>query len=499
MRQLAAALVQARVLDRDRRVRRQQLDHLLVVERERRAVLLLGQVQRADHLAAGDDRHAQERAHHRVRARPPAAEARVGRDVLGQVRLGRVQHRAEHPVRARQRPHRLDQLVAHPGRDEALERALAVGDPERGVARAAELARGVHEPLQDGRTSCSEAIASTTSESARKAVLSAAAIARYVTRPSVRSTIGQLVLGRGRSDRGLTVGDPAVVDREPRAGRAACGSRSRVRASSSSFWNTPPESTTTRLVAQRLGGGVGDGVVEAGGDERDRDAARRSSTTAAIVARRRGRAAPASPRVPDDRAGMRAVSLAVGERLELDRGLALVGDRVADAAERGDRVEQAAHARRHRRGEAGAGERGDLFPLPAATRRRRSRPATRTPSARARGSRPRRPASAPATGGRAARSRRGRRAAARRPRRCRRCRSRCRRRSRPPRAPRRARRGTPRGGRGGAGRRPPAARGRARTWSRGTPGAGRARPARARPRTGAGSARSRRVKERSVS
>ena len=85
-----------------------------------------------------------------MRARPPAAEARVGRDVVGELRLGRLQHRAEHPVRARERTHGLDQLVAHPGRDEAGERALAVGDAERGVARAAELARGVDDPLQHG-------------------------------------------------------------------------------------------------------------------------------------------------------------------------------------------------------------------------------------------------------------------------------------------------------------------------------------------------------------
>ena len=61
--------------------------------------------------------------------------------------------------------------------------------------------------------------------------------------------------------------------------------------------------------------------------------------------------------------------MAVGERLELDRGLALVGDRVAEAAERGDGVEQAAHARRRRRGEAGAGELGDLLPLRRGTSR----------------------------------------------------------------------------------------------------------------------------------
>ncbi len=145
-----AALVQPRVLDRDRGVRGEQPISRWSASENIELALLLGQVQRADHLAAGDDRHAEERAHRRVRARPPAAKARMAADVVGPVRLGRIQHRAEHPVRARERTHRLDQLVAHPGRDEARERALAVRDAERRVARAGELARGVHEPLQHG-------------------------------------------------------------------------------------------------------------------------------------------------------------------------------------------------------------------------------------------------------------------------------------------------------------------------------------------------------------
>ncbi len=63
-------------------------------------------------------------------------------------RLARLEHRAEHAVLARQRAERGDQLVAHPGREEAAEAALAVGQPERREARAGELARAVDEPLQ---------------------------------------------------------------------------------------------------------------------------------------------------------------------------------------------------------------------------------------------------------------------------------------------------------------------------------------------------------------
>ena len=146
--QLAAALVQPGVLDRERGVRGQQRDQALVGVREAVRPGLVGEVERADDAPARHDRHAEERAHVRVRRGPPAAEARVRVDVAGAVGLGRLQHRAEHAVRPRQRAHRGDQLVAHPRRDEAGERALAVRDAERGVARAAQLARGVHEPLE---------------------------------------------------------------------------------------------------------------------------------------------------------------------------------------------------------------------------------------------------------------------------------------------------------------------------------------------------------------
>ena len=69
---------------------------------------------------------------------------------MSAVRYGvlRVEHRAEHPVLARQRPERRDQLVAHPGGEELREAALAVGKPERGVASVGQLPRAVHQPLE---------------------------------------------------------------------------------------------------------------------------------------------------------------------------------------------------------------------------------------------------------------------------------------------------------------------------------------------------------------
>ena len=89
----------------------------------------------------------------RIRGWPRGHQPRKrgsARDVAGPVRRRRLEHRAQQPVLERERAHRGDQLVAHPRRDEAGEAALAVGHPERGVARAAELARDVHEPLQHG-------------------------------------------------------------------------------------------------------------------------------------------------------------------------------------------------------------------------------------------------------------------------------------------------------------------------------------------------------------
>ena len=79
---------------------------------------------------------------------PPAAEPRVGVDVLGAKRLRRLEHRAEQSVRAGQRTHRRDQLVVHSGDEEPPEPARAVGDAERGVARTGELAGSVDQALE---------------------------------------------------------------------------------------------------------------------------------------------------------------------------------------------------------------------------------------------------------------------------------------------------------------------------------------------------------------
>src|SRR5919197_1269273 len=149
--ELAAPLVQARVLDRDRRVPGERLDQLLVgvVEEGAALALLVCDVEGADHLAGGDDRHAEEGAHARVRV-GPALEARVLLDVREAEAAERLEHRAEQAVLARKVADRVVLLLAHPGGDEVREAALAVGDADRRVARGGELPRRVGELLEDG-------------------------------------------------------------------------------------------------------------------------------------------------------------------------------------------------------------------------------------------------------------------------------------------------------------------------------------------------------------
>ena len=148
--QLAAALVQPGVGDRDRGVGGERLDHRLVGVVEVLGALLVGQVERADDLAALDDRHPEERAHVRMRARPPAAEARVG--WMSGVRNGSGDSsiapsipwvRGSGPIAAISSSLMPDVM-------KLANAARAVRDAQRRVARAAELARSVDEPLQHG-------------------------------------------------------------------------------------------------------------------------------------------------------------------------------------------------------------------------------------------------------------------------------------------------------------------------------------------------------------
>ncbi len=72
---------------------------------------------------------------------------------------------------ARQRPHRRDQLVAHPGDEKSAKATDVVGDPECRVARPGELTGGVDQPLQHLVDRQLAATASTASDTARSAGL----------------------------------------------------------------------------------------------------------------------------------------------------------------------------------------------------------------------------------------------------------------------------------------------------------------------------------------
>src|SRR5262249_61163806 len=139
---LSASLVESRVRDRDGGVRRQQLDQLLICDGEAGCSDLLGQIEGSDYAPSCGDRDAEERAHFRVAFRPPAAEAAVVVDVRRAKRLGRLQHRAEHPVRSRQVPKRRPQPIAPAGGAKTAETpppprgAPAGGCGARGAPRA---------------------------------------------------------------------------------------------------------------------------------------------------------------------------------------------------------------------------------------------------------------------------------------------------------------------------------------------------------------------------
>ena len=131
-------LVQARVLDRDRRLGGEQAGQLLVLVREVRAARLLGQVEVAVGDAAEHDRHAEERPHRRVvagkadRARvAPRCRAAGAAALRGSARRGCPRPRGRSPIAlvglARRFPSSGTAREPCPGR---------VDHAERGVARA---------------------------------------------------------------------------------------------------------------------------------------------------------------------------------------------------------------------------------------------------------------------------------------------------------------------------------------------------------------------------
>jgi hypothetical protein len=131
-RQFLTALVEPRVDQRDRRVRRQQVHQFGVGGGEPARRAGVGQEQSAEDLVAVDDRHAEKVGEFRVGVGPPA-ELRMGAYVRESDRARVAQHHAEQAVLARQRTDRGPLLVADPVDEELGEPALGVRHPEGGV------------------------------------------------------------------------------------------------------------------------------------------------------------------------------------------------------------------------------------------------------------------------------------------------------------------------------------------------------------------------------
>ena len=141
--------MQASVLDRQRRVRRERLDQRLVVVEKRVRALLVGEVNAPatwPRATIGTPRN------ELIDGAPPATsrESAVLADVGRAVRHARLEDRAEQAVLARQLAERRDQSSLIARGDELREAAVAAGHADRGVAGAGQLARGVDELLQDG-------------------------------------------------------------------------------------------------------------------------------------------------------------------------------------------------------------------------------------------------------------------------------------------------------------------------------------------------------------
>ena len=154
-RHLLDLLVEAGILDRDRRLCRERAHRLLVIGAEFLGPLLLGQVEVPERRTAIEDRDPEKAPHrrmvrrkaHRARMRVKIAEAKGG------VFLLKDTEQTE-PVRERSDPSAL--LVADPGGDELLDESIRVEDAERGVFRARDGTRLFDDALQHDGVSSSD-------------------------------------------------------------------------------------------------------------------------------------------------------------------------------------------------------------------------------------------------------------------------------------------------------------------------------------------------------
>ena len=142
------ALVEPRVLDRDRCLRGEELGQLGVVLREPCAAILLGEVEVAVRNPPQQDRHAEERAHRRV-LRREADRARVVGDVLEPQRVCVPDQDAEDAPAERRVTDAGPRLLVDADGEEALEGgAGAVDHSERRVAGTGQRRGRLDDPLQ---------------------------------------------------------------------------------------------------------------------------------------------------------------------------------------------------------------------------------------------------------------------------------------------------------------------------------------------------------------
>ena len=141
-------LVQARVLDRDRRLRRQQLRELLVLCREVEAPGLLREVEVAVGDPAQHDRDAQERPHRWMVPGKPD-RARIVGDVVQPERPRLADEDAQQAASSRQVADRSVRLLVDARGEEPLEPSSGrVDHPERGISRLGQPGRGLDDPLE---------------------------------------------------------------------------------------------------------------------------------------------------------------------------------------------------------------------------------------------------------------------------------------------------------------------------------------------------------------
>ena len=146
---LPCRLVQPGVVDGDPGRAGQRLQHHLVVVGEALATVLLGQVQPAEGLLPGPDRHPDEGPHRRMVRREPDRH-RVLREIVQAQRFVVLDDHPQHPAAGRQRPDQLPGGVVDADIDELAQHSALADHPQRAVSGVDQVDRGLHDLPQRG-------------------------------------------------------------------------------------------------------------------------------------------------------------------------------------------------------------------------------------------------------------------------------------------------------------------------------------------------------------